>query len=169
MGHPGVWGQVYCCFYRDAVFTMKIAAATPAPPFRPSSPVIPIFIFLCGLHKAMVFPAKAGIHVPPTPGTAGYRQPTATPGVAEAHSRQSIKRIPSYSMLLRQLVGVQTQGTTWIPAFAGKTERITSSLQGLDDVAHLPERWATRSSSDVLDPGFRRKDGRGCGIPTGPV
>ena len=74
----------------------------------------------------------------------------ATPEVAEAHSRQSIKRIPPYSMPLRQLAGVQTRGTTWIPAFAGMTEGMTSSLQGQDDVGHLSERWPTRSPSFVI-------------------
>ncbi len=42
--------------------------------------------------------------------------------------------------------GIQIPGGgAWIPAKAGMTEGMKASLQGLDEVAHLPERWATRS------------------------
>ena len=51
--------------------------------------------------------------------------PRATPEVAEAHSRQSTTHFPPYKMPLRQLAGVQTRETTWIPANAGMTGGMT--------------------------------------------
>ena len=157
MSHPGVWGQGYCCLQRCR---------------------------LSGESRNPRNPNSEGQQV-----NSGLR---ATPEVAEAHSRQSIRHIPVqyafmatrgctetgadvdsgfagkterkfedrlYSMPLWQLAGVQKRGPTWIPAFAGKTEgqptltRMTSFLKGGYDVAHLPERWAIRSSSLIIPAG----------------
>ena len=49
----------------------------------------------------------------------------AAPEVAKAHSRQATTHFPPYKMPLRQLAGVQTRETTWIPAFAGMTGGMT--------------------------------------------
>ena len=128
--HPGVWRQGYCYFRGD-----------------------------------VVFPARAGIHVTSTLRHSRLNSsPRATPEVAEAHSGQSIKNVPTYGVPLRQLAGIGHWRGYVDSGFrrndgrecrndgggAGVTGGMTSSLPGRDDVAHLSERWATRSSPFVI-------------------
>ena len=157
LSHPGVWGQGYCYFRRDVGFPAK-----------------------AGIHvrRDFVFPAKAGIYVTLTLRDSRLNSsPRATPEVAEAHSHQSIKNILPYGVPLRQLAGIRHWGGDVDSGFrrkdgrgcrndggepergegrrndgrgAGMTGGMTSSLLGRDDVAHLSERWATRSSSFVI-------------------
>ena len=102
MSHPGVWGQGYCCFYVDAVFlakdgihvspTLRDRRLTPAygqlPRCRLSgesrnprtlNPEVRQVNASLRATPRVVFPAKAGIHVPRPSGTAGQSILRATP------------------------------------------------------------------------------------------